>query len=158
MKTWRLSGYPPQLAHPKWNSTFFHFSGKFLQNFSVQAQTNVVHVHLDVPESNCGVFKTVGIVFSSGKRHFQGKSCENQLKMRNFYWILCIKYMKIFTWFSFKMTFCWRKNDPDGLENTTVRFRNIQMYMNYVGLCLNIEVLKEFAWKVKKSKIPPWVR
>ena len=47
--------------------------------------------------------------------------------------------------------FSWRKNDPDGLENTTVRFRNIQMYMNYVGLCLNTEVLKEFVWKVKKK-------
>ena len=35
------------------------------------------------------------------------------------------------------------KNGPDCLENITVRFRNIQMYMNYDGVCLNVEVLKE---------------
>ena len=45
--------------------------------------------------------------------------------------------------FSLKMSFSSRKNGPDCLENITVRFRNIQMYMNYDGVCLNVEVLKE---------------
>ena len=38
---------------------------------------------------------------------------------------------------------CGRASDPDGLENTIVRFRNIQMHMNYVVMCLDTEVLKE---------------
>ena len=50
----------------------------------------------------------------------------------------------ILTLFSLKNDVFLTKNDPDGHENTPEKLRNIEMYMTYLGLYFNTEVLKAF--------------
>ena len=84
-----------------------------------------------------------GLFFREEKGIFKEDWAESEKFLLDFIYKISTHFQLTLTWFSLKMTFSSRKNGPDCLENITVRFRNIQMYMNYDGVCLNVEVLKE---------------